>query len=208
MTALRDRVVGLERVPASELQDNVGNWRTHPQAQRDGLRGLLESIGMAGALVAYRSARDDGALTLIDGHLRREDYPGATWPVLILDVDDAEADVLLASLDPLAAMAQADVARQAALLAGLENVTGDGLLGTMRAQADLEAALLADVQKMLDGGGRRIKLRDGRGEAVVRAVVLVADLEVFERAIRATSLVNRGAAVVEICRHYLESRGG
>src|SRR5271166_1814356 len=45
---------------------------------------------------------------LIDGHLRAETTPDQVVPVLILDVDEDEANKLLATLDPLAAMAETD----------------------------------------------------------------------------------------------------
>ena len=44
---------------------------------------------------------------LIDGHLRAETTPDAVVPVLVLDVDEAEADKILLTHDPLAAMATA-----------------------------------------------------------------------------------------------------
>jgi hypothetical protein len=102
---IRDRIRDFIRVPARELLDNDGNPRRHPQAQRDALRGVLEQVGVAAALVAYHSERNGGALTLIDGHLRKQDYD-LDWPTLILDVSDAEADLLLATHDPLAALAE------------------------------------------------------------------------------------------------------
>lgn len=132
---IRDRIIGLKRVPASELLDNAGNWRKHPKAQRDALRGVLQQVGIADALIAYVSERNGGSLTLIDGHLRKADY-AIDWPVLVLDVTDEEADLLLASLDPLAAMAQADAERLEALLksvqpeyvaVALERLAGMGL---------------------------------------------------------------------------------
>jgi hypothetical protein len=77
----------------------------------------LAEIGYADALLARELP--DGSLQLIDGHLRAETTPDALVPVLVLDVDDREALKLLATLDPLAAMAGAD----AELLRGLlENV--------------------------------------------------------------------------------------
>lgn len=112
---LRDRVLEMRRVPSTELLDHAGNWRTHPKAQQEALSGVLKQIGIAGALLAYYSARNDGKLTLIDGHLRKQSE-AAEWPTLILDVDDAEADVLLATHDPLAALAQADQAKLSDLL--------------------------------------------------------------------------------------------
>jgi len=114
-STIRDRVKEFRRVPAGELLDNDGNPRTHPQAQRDALRGLLEQVGVAGALTAYYSARNGGRLTLIDGHLRRQDF-ALDWPTLVLDVTDEEADLLLASHDPLAALAGYDADRLGALL--------------------------------------------------------------------------------------------
>ena len=112
---IRDRIRDFRRVPARELLDNAGNPRRHPQAQRNALRGVLEQVGIAAALVAYHSERNAGQLTLIDGHLRKQDYD-LDWPTLILDVSDAEADLLLATHDSLAALAEYDKPRLDALL--------------------------------------------------------------------------------------------
>lgn len=111
---IRDRIEELVRVPARQLLPNPRNWRTHPAAQRDALRGVLVEIGYASALLARR--RDDGRLELIDGHLRAETTPDAHVPVLVLDVTAEEAEKLLASVDPLAAMAGKDDAMLQSLL--------------------------------------------------------------------------------------------
>ena len=58
----------------------------------------------------------DGSLELVDGHLRAETTPDQEVPVLILDIDEAEANKLLATLDPLAALAVADSERLNELL--------------------------------------------------------------------------------------------
>jgi DNA modification methylase len=113
---IRDRVVELRRVRAGELLENPKNWRRHPAGQARALRSLLERVGYAGALLA----RETGAgLELIDGHLRAATTPDEVVPVLILDVDQAEADLLLASLDPLGGLAETD---EEALRALLEQV--------------------------------------------------------------------------------------
>ena len=62
----------------------------------------------------------DGALELIDGHLRAETTPDQIVPVLVLDVTEEEADQLLATLDPLAGMAGQDKRALAELLGGVE----------------------------------------------------------------------------------------
>jgi ParB-like chromosome segregation protein Spo0J len=106
--AIRDRIKELRRVRAGSLRPNPRNWRTHPPAQREALRGLLAEIGYADALVARELP--DGSLELVDGHLRAELAPEQMVPVLVLDVSQEEALKLLATLDPLAAMAEADAA--------------------------------------------------------------------------------------------------
>jgi len=106
---IRDRIRELRRVPASQLLPNPKNWRTHPKAQQDALRGVLAEVGLADAVLARELA--DGSLMLIDGHLRAETLADAKVPVLVLDVTEAEADKLLATIDPLAAMAETDGAK-------------------------------------------------------------------------------------------------
>jgi hypothetical protein len=118
---IRDRIRELRRVPASELRPNPRNWRTHPEAQREALRGLLAEIGYAGALLAREL--DDGSLQLIDGHLRAETTPEAVVPVLVLDVSAAEADKILLTHDPLGGMAETDHAQLASLLTEAEFIS-------------------------------------------------------------------------------------
>jgi DNA modification methylase len=104
--AIRDRILELRRVAARELLPNPKNWRRHPVRQAAALRGVLQEIGYADALLAR--ILPDGRLMLIDGHLRAETTPDQLVPVLVLDVDETESNKLLATLDPLAAMAETD----------------------------------------------------------------------------------------------------
>jgi len=118
---IRDRIKDLRRVRAGDLRPNPRNWRTHPQAQQDALRGVLAEVGYADALLARELP--DGALELVDGHLRADLDPEQLVPVLVLDVDEAEAAKLLATLDPLAALAKADSPKLEALLRELQTQT-------------------------------------------------------------------------------------
>jgi hypothetical protein len=131
---IRDRIKDFRRVPARELLDHDGNPRRHPQAQRDALRGVLEQVGIAAAVVAYESERNGGKLTLIDGHLRKQDCD-LDWPTLILDVTDAEADLLLATHDPLGALAEYDRPKL------------DALLQEVRARSPAVLGMLKDLAK-------------------------------------------------------------
>ncbi len=108
-------------MPAGELRPNPRNWRTHPDAQRDALRGVLAEVGYADALLAREL--DDGSLELVDGHLRAETTPEAIVPVLVLDVSQEEADKILLTLDPLAALAGVDDRRLTDLLTSTQFVS-------------------------------------------------------------------------------------
>ena len=80
----------------------------------EALRALFAEIGYADALLARELP--DGKLMLVDGHFRAETTPDAIVPVLVLDVTEEEADKILLTLDPLAAMAESDAERIKALL--------------------------------------------------------------------------------------------
>ena len=144
---IRDRIKELRRVPASELIPNPKNWRTHPVAQQDALRGVLAEIGYADALIARETPE---GLMLVDGHLRAETTPDANVPVLVLDIDEAEADLMLATLDPLAAMAGRDEERLTELLSTVssDNDTVNALLQTLA--NGYEPLTIADPEPVTD----------------------------------------------------------
>ncbi len=150
---IRDRIKELRRVKAKELLANPKNWRRHPKAQAEALRGLLGEIGYADALLARELA--DGRLMLIDGHLRAEITPNMMLPVLVLDVTDVEADKLLLTLDPLAGLAQTDPERIKELLSTVETDSEavGALLEIIAHQAGVELTQpeqLADPQPLID----------------------------------------------------------
>ena len=115
---VRDRIKELRRVRAADLRPNPRNWRIHPPAQQAALRGVLAEVGYADALLARELP--DGTLMLVDGHLRAETTPESVVPVLVLDVDEAEADKILLTHDPLAGMATASEERVRELLAEVQ----------------------------------------------------------------------------------------
>jgi len=137
---IRDRIKELRRVKASDLIPNPRNWRTHPEKQLNAIRGILAEVGFAGAELAREMP--DGSLMLIDGHARAEIAGDSEVPVLVLDVTEAEADKILATYDPIGAMAEADTVKLDAVLREVQ--TGNEAL----------AAMLTDLAKdngILDG---------------------------------------------------------
>ena len=113
---IQDRIKELRRVKASELLPHPRNWRQHPGAQRAALQGVLGEIGFADAVIVRETPE---GLQLIDGHLRQDLMGEQQIPVLVVDLNDEEADKMLVTLDPLAGMADTDEATLQSLLAGL-----------------------------------------------------------------------------------------
>jgi len=115
---IRDRILEFRRVRADSLRPHPRNWRTHPPAQQEAMRGVLAEIGYADALLVRQLTGGD--LQLIDGHLRAELTPDSLVPVLVLDVTEEEALKLLVTFDPLAAQAETDANMLHALLAEVQ----------------------------------------------------------------------------------------
>lgn len=155
--AIRDRVKELRRVRASELIPNSKNWRTHPKNQKDALKGLLTEIGFAGAVLAREL--EDGTLQLVDGHLRAETTPDMEIPVLVLDVTEAEADLLLATYDPLSAMATADEDAFRQLASALQ--PGSDAVKSMLASMAEESADGGSLSRPENGAASRYKEQYG-----------------------------------------------
>ena len=114
----RNRIVGHADVPPHELVPNPRNWRAHPPEQQRALAGALAEVGWVAEVMVNRTTGN-----VVDGHLRIElalARAEPTVPVTFVELSDDEERLVLASLDPLAAMATAEQEQLAALLAGLE----------------------------------------------------------------------------------------
>ena len=118
---MRNRVIEVRNIRASELKPHDANWREHPDRQRQALDMVLDDIGFAGALLTRVDA--DGELHLIDGHLRAERAGDAEVPVVVTDLTADEADELLVVYDPIGEMAEASRDRLAELLKGVRAST-------------------------------------------------------------------------------------
>ncbi len=107
-------VLRLEWRSPAELSANPRNWRKHPEAQQAALAGVLSEVGWAGACLYNETTG-----LLIDGHLRQKVAlaNGADKiPVLVGSWTPEQEAKILATLDPLAGMAEADPVALDALL--------------------------------------------------------------------------------------------
>ena len=112
---IRSRIVGHGEEAPDQLLANPANWRIHPKAQQDAMKGILDQVGWVQSVIVNRTTGH-----LVDGHLRvslalREDLP--TVPVAYVDLTPEEEALVLATLDPLAALAVTDKDKLAELLA-------------------------------------------------------------------------------------------
>jgi hypothetical protein len=139
---IRDRIKSLRRVSASELLPNPKNWRTHPAAQQDAMRGILAEVGWCDALLVRETPE---GLQIVDGHLRADINPTEKVPVLVLDLMDDEVDKVLATFDGITGMAEVDATKLDALLREVN--TGSAALQAMLADMAEDAGLYADMPK-------------------------------------------------------------
>jgi len=116
------RNLRLEWIEAGSLTENPANWRRHSPEQLQSIQDLLQDpeIGWAGACLYNERTR-----RLIDGHARKSVAdPKTPIPVLVGDWSEEAERKILATLDPVGAMAQGDPAAYAALV---ESVNAESL---------------------------------------------------------------------------------
>jgi len=105
----RIRITGFETKPARAFKFNPLNWRRHGDIQRAALRSMLGDVGWVQGVIENKRTGN-----LIDGHARIEealrDDPDQRVPYLIVDLSPAEERAVLATLDPIGALAETDPA--------------------------------------------------------------------------------------------------
>jgi DNA modification methylase len=116
---IKNRIVGYDVVPLDDVLFNPKNWRVHPGAQQEALKGVLENVGYVQNVIINKTTGH-----LVDGHLRcqlaaREGQ--TTIPVTYVEITQEEEDLILASLDPIAAMASTDKQKLEELLKSVDS---------------------------------------------------------------------------------------
>lgn len=133
----QNRIVGHGEEAPDQLLAHPLNFRTHPKQQQQALSGAITDLGWLVPVIVNRATGH-----VLDGHLRVElaiSRGEPTVPVTYVDLpEELEAEALL-TIDPIAAMAQADKANLDALLRQVE--TGDAALQRMLADLAGEPAL-------------------------------------------------------------------
>lgn len=123
-----NRIVGSGSVSPAELQANPRNWRTHPDNQQAALASVLSRVGWVQQVVVNKRSG-----FVVDGHLRvalAQERGEPELPVVYVDLDDEEEAIILATFDPIGAMAARDEEVMAGLLAGI-SAQDDDLLQSL-----------------------------------------------------------------------------
>jgi len=106
VTTWRSRIVETGTADPRSLIANPQNWRKHPKSQADAISGVLDEVGWVQDVIVNRTTG-----RLVDGHLRVEvaiQTKQETIPVTYVDLSEAEEALILATFDPISAMATAD----------------------------------------------------------------------------------------------------
>jgi DNA methylase len=127
-TSWRSRIAGSGEEAPDQLLANPANWRIHPKAQQDALAGALDAVGWVQQVLVNRRTG-----FVVDGHARvalalSRGEPAV--PVLYVDLSPEEEALVLATLDPIGAMAGRDDEKLKALLADV-TVDDAGLLALL-----------------------------------------------------------------------------
>ena len=134
----RNRITGSGTLKVAEALENPLNFRNHPPVQRDALAASLDTVGWVQQVVVNTKTGN-----LIDGHLRlalAEQRGESELPCLYVELSEDEERLVLASLDPIAAMASADRDKLQELLVSLqcEDEAVRGLLESIARQEHIE----------------------------------------------------------------------
>lgn len=139
---IKNRIIGLEYMPANELIANPLNARTHPARQREALRGSLSSLGYYDAVILNKHTG-----YLIDGHARVEEQltldETAKMPVLLVDLDEQEEAQALASHDWISSLAEYDKAILTDLMSNIN--TDDNRVAEMLSEMSKELSIAEEL---------------------------------------------------------------
>ena len=151
-TPWTNRIVSHGEEPPDKLIANPNNWRLHNASQQGALSQILGEVGLVQSVIVNRTTGH-----LVDGHLRVELAKAQgqpTIPVVYVELSEDEERIILATLDPIGAMAEVDRGELAELLEGIENPELAGLLEAVaranRIALDLGSTGLVDPDEAPD----------------------------------------------------------
>ena len=141
------RIVDHAEVDPNSLIPHEVNWREHPESQKQVFDGVLKEVGFAQSVtVSKRTGK------ILDGHMRVQMAVEQGWPAIpveYVDVDEREEAAIIATMNPMAALAERNRERieAAAAIANLNDQRVKGLVAALQSRAPG----VQNRQEILDG---------------------------------------------------------
>jgi hypothetical protein len=170
-----------------------------------GTDGVLLGPGADEEAVCRWCAGHGRQLLLLDGHMRSEIAPEAMVPVLVTDLDEEEAVLVLATFDPIAAFGQASAAAVDAIVAAVsvESAAVNQVIAEWAAGAGVATA---------EGARQpRRDMRDLPRALHVKIIIEAPSVAVVEEALQLAAVrggLTRGEALNAICDAYIKANAG
>ena len=178
---LKNRIVDSGTELVSELQRNNDNWRLHPVRQKIAIKEAISHIGWVERVLVNLRTGDEwpadqrGVKTLVDGHVRLDiavESGDETVPVDYVDLSPDEERYVLATLDPLGALARTDNVALLALTNQLDDSTKSVRAALRAAGIESREALSHLVDNGPENGSTgRTGVESGQAEPHKPAVV-------------------------------------
>ena len=206
---IKNRIIGSGEEQLDQIMFNPRNWRIHPLSQQDALKGVLEEVGWVQQVIVNKRTGN-----LIDGHLRCQlaAREGAqTIPVVYVDVSEDEEALVLATLDPIAAMAATDKQKLDELFANIQS-ENEQVTALIQEIAEKNGIEEIGADKWQDAFGSlpdedrapfqqmTFTLHDSQAEIIKDALTKAKHEGVFTGSENENS---NGNALWWICEHYL-----
>lgn len=141
--AWRNRIVGHGEEDPEKILGNPFNFRVHPEHQQEALAGVLDEVGWVQDVIINRTTQH-----LIDGHLRVSlalKRKEKSIPVVYVELSADEEKIILATLDPIAALANTDKEKLGELLN--EVSTGNAAIQSMLSDLAAKQGLIPKEEK-------------------------------------------------------------
>lgn len=221
----RVRNRGVRQVRVGDILVNPHNFRTHDVGQREALQGAVATLGWYGYPDVFEHPDHPGKVMLVDGELRTDHLletlgPDGLVEVNLTDFTPAEADLALATKDPISALAGTDGRKLEDLLAGLGETDarlGD-LLGTLKDQAfEALTATLAEGSAVTAGDATEGTAGEsapdpamlGKGYKALTALLTESQHDTVIGAVNAAKerhkLDTTAEALAVICREWVDA---
>ena len=163
-TNWQNRIVGHGTESPEQLLANEANWRVHPRSQQQALEGVLDEVGYVQSVIVNNRTSEAWEIgkrnvpTMVDGHMRVETAlsKGQTEiPVVYVDLEPSEEAKILATFDPISALATTDKEKLDELLREVE--TGSAGVAEMLSSLAEDAGLyFGEEPKEIEDPGAQV----------------------------------------------------